>query len=121
MLSGRSLWLRGATIAVLFLAVSSPGLAQKDPGVRKGPPGAGTPLKGLTAIELQMFNEGQQRAIQLEGVCDDCSDLTPAVPPIPQMPTWSPKPILQGLASASTATSAPFVTISRPSAAPAAS
>ncbi len=51
-------------------------LAQKDPGVRKGPPGAGTPLKGLTPIELQMFNEGLERAVQLEGVCDDCSDLT---------------------------------------------
>jgi len=76
MSSGRSLWLRGATIAAFFFAVSSPCLAQKDPGVRQGPPGAGTPLKGLTAIELQMFNEGQQRAIQLEGVCDDCSDVT---------------------------------------------
>src|SRR5262249_11026892 len=30
----------------------------------------------LTDIELAMFNEGLQRAIQLEGVCDDCSDLT---------------------------------------------
>jgi hypothetical protein len=72
----RRLWLHAGTVAVLFFTVSSAGLAQKDPGVRKGPAGAGAPLKGLTPIELQMFNEGQQRAIQLEGVCDDCSDLT---------------------------------------------
>jgi di-heme oxidoreductase (putative peroxidase) len=76
MRSARSLWLRGSSIAVLLLAVASACLAQKDPGVRKGPPGAGAPLKGLTPIELQMFNEGLQRAVQLEGVCDDCSDLT---------------------------------------------
>jgi hypothetical protein len=47
----------------------------RDPGLRGGPPGAGQPLPALTAIELQMFNEGVQRAIQLEAVCDDCSDL----------------------------------------------
>ena len=51
--------------------------AQRDPGVRGGLPGAGTPLNGLTPIELSMFNEGLQRAIQLESVCDDgCADLT---------------------------------------------
>jgi hypothetical protein len=50
--------------------------AQKDPGVRQGPAGAGTPLSGLTPIEMSMFQEGLQRAIQLEAVCDDCSDLT---------------------------------------------
>lgn len=53
-----------------------PGLAQKDPGVRKGPPGGGNPLPGLTDIELSIFNEGLQRALQLEAVCDDCADLT---------------------------------------------
>jgi hypothetical protein len=51
-------------------------LAQRDPGVRQGPPGAGAPLNGLTPIELSMFQEGLQRAIQLEAVCDDCNDLT---------------------------------------------
>ena len=51
-------------------------LAQKDPGVRQGAPGAGAPRKGLTPIELSMFNEGMNRALQLEGVCDMCSDLT---------------------------------------------
>ncbi len=52
-----------------------PCLAQKDPGVRKGVPGGGTPLSGLTPIELSMFDEGLQRALQLEAVCDDCADL----------------------------------------------
>src|SRR5215469_2094359 len=66
----------GVNRAILCFAIASVGLAQKDPGVRQGPPGAGTPLNGLTSIELPMFNEGLQRAIQLEAVCDDCSDVT---------------------------------------------
>ena len=52
-----------------------PCLAQKDPGARKAAARAGNPLPGLTPIELSMFNEGLQRAIQLEAVCDDCADL----------------------------------------------
>jgi CxxC motif-containing protein (DUF1111 family) len=63
-------------LAVLILAIAAASFAQKDPGVRPGPPGAGTPLKGLTPIEQSMFDEGLNRALQLEGVCDDCSDLT---------------------------------------------
>ena len=62
--------------ALAISMVVSPCLAQKDPGVRKGPPGAGQPLPGLTPIEQSMFSEGLQRAIQLEAVCDDCADLT---------------------------------------------
>jgi CxxC motif-containing protein (DUF1111 family) len=50
--------------------------AQRDPGVRQGPPGAGAPLQGLTSVELALFNEGIQRAIQLEAACDGCNDLT---------------------------------------------
>jgi cytochrome c553 len=49
--------------------------AQVDPGVRRGPPGAGAPLTGLTSTELELFNEGVQRFIQLEAVCDDCTDV----------------------------------------------
>src|SRR5262250_628282 len=60
----------------LLLAMATVSMAQKDPGVRLGPPGAGAPLNGLTDIEKQMFKEGFQRMIQLEGVCDDCSDVT---------------------------------------------
>jgi hypothetical protein len=73
MLSGRN-WLRHGRLAILFL-VAPLCLAQKDPGVRQGAPGGGDPLQGLTPIELSMFQEGLQRAIQLEAVCDDCSDL----------------------------------------------
>ena len=50
-------------------------LAQKDPGVRGGPPGAGGPIPGLKTNELALFNEGKLRMTQLEAVCDDCSDL----------------------------------------------
>jgi CxxC motif-containing protein (DUF1111 family) len=67
-------------IAILMILVTVGNgavLAQEsahDPGVRGGPSAAGQPLHGLTPIELQMFNEGVQRAIQLEAVCDDCAD-----------------------------------------------
>jgi CxxC motif-containing protein (DUF1111 family) len=65
-----------AALMVLAMCLfTTASIAQRDPGVRKGPPGGGTPLKGLTPIEQAMFAEGQQRAIQLEAVCDDCSDL----------------------------------------------
>ena len=50
--------------------------AQKDPGVRCGPPGAGGPLPGLTTNELALFGEGRLRMIELEAVCDTCNDVT---------------------------------------------
>jgi len=65
-----------SVLAILALTLPTVCHAQKDTGVRPGPPGAGGSLKGLTPIELSMFQEGLQRAVQLEGVCDDCSDLT---------------------------------------------
>ncbi len=68
-------WLRRGAPAVLLVLVSSVCLAQRDPGVRPGPAGAGSPLAGLTPIELSFFNEGVQRAIQLEAACDSCSDV----------------------------------------------
>ena len=51
-------------------------LAQKDPGVRGGPPGAGGPIAGLQPNELALFIEGKARTVQLESVCDDCNDVT---------------------------------------------
>ncbi len=52
-------------------------LSAERPGSAAGSAaGAGEPLKGLTPIELSMFNEGLNRALQLEAVCDGCSDLT---------------------------------------------
>jgi hypothetical protein len=50
--------------------------AQKDPGVRGGPPGAGGPISGLKDNELALFSEGKLRTTQLEAVCDTCSDTT---------------------------------------------
>ena len=76
MMSGNNSWSRGVSLVLFCLVMLSMGRAQKDPGVRPGPPGAGGPLNGLTPIELSMFNEGLQRAIQLEAVCDDCADVT---------------------------------------------
>ena len=68
-------WRRGA-LTTLFMFASSVSFAQRDPGVRSGPPGGGDPLPGLTSVELSLFNEGIQRAIQLEAACDDCMDVT---------------------------------------------
>lgn len=39
-----------------------------DPGPRGGPPGAGTPLKGLTADESAFFLDGQARFAEIEVV-----------------------------------------------------
>ena len=39
-----------------------------DPGVRSGPAGAGTPLKGLTADETAFFQDGQARFLEIEVV-----------------------------------------------------
>jgi CxxC motif-containing protein (DUF1111 family) len=39
-----------------------------DPGVRSGPAGAGTPLKGLTADETAFFQDGQARFLEVEVV-----------------------------------------------------
>src|ERR1700737_3390882 len=64
---------RRAATVTLFLACVC--YAQKDPGVRGGAPGAGGPLSGLTANELALFIEGKLRTVQLESVCDTCSDV----------------------------------------------
>jgi CxxC motif-containing protein (DUF1111 family) len=39
-----------------------------DPGVRGGPPGAGAPLKGLTADEAAFFQDGLARFAEIEAV-----------------------------------------------------
>src|SRR5690242_4133361 len=39
-----------------------------DPGVRGGPAGGGTPLKGLTADEAAFFLDGQARFAEVEVV-----------------------------------------------------
>lgn len=65
---------RRAALATLFFTFVC--FAQKDPGVRGGPPGAGGPIQGLTLNELALFNEGRARTVQLESVCDTCNDVT---------------------------------------------
>jgi CxxC motif-containing protein (DUF1111 family) len=44
--------------------------APVDPGVRGGPAGAGTPLKGLTADETAFFQDGQARFADVEVVTE---------------------------------------------------
>src|SRR5438309_11469601 len=63
---GKNTRLRPVTLIAVVLAISAACLAQKDPGLRAGLPGAGAPPNGFTPIELSMFQEGVQRAIQLE-------------------------------------------------------
>jgi hypothetical protein len=62
--------------AIVTLSFAGLCFAQKDPGVRGGPPGAGGPVPGLTVNELALFIEGKLRTVQLESVCDTCSDVT---------------------------------------------
>src|SRR5262245_34421203 len=68
-------WRRVVASALFLVLAPTVCLAQKDPGVRPGLPGGGAPLPGLTPIELDLFSEGVQRAIQLEAACDSCADL----------------------------------------------
>ncbi len=71
MFSVRCSLLLGAAILICAPVI----VAQKDPGVRGGAPGAGGPIPGLTVNELALFNEGFRRTVQLESVCDTCSDV----------------------------------------------
>src|SRR6202162_6623641 len=53
------------TAAYTFGQTKSP---PTDPGVRGGPAGGGTPLKGLTADETAFFQDGQARFADMEVV-----------------------------------------------------
>src|SRR5258707_12337707 len=58
-------------IAALSLSVGACGqskLGPVDPGVRGGPAGGGGPLKGLTADETAVFQDGQTRVGEVDGV-----------------------------------------------------
>jgi Di-haem oxidoreductase, putative peroxidase len=68
-----SVYLRRAAIVTFCFA--SVCFGQKDPGVRKGPAGAGGPIPKLSDNELTLFYEGKLRVTQLESVCDTCSDV----------------------------------------------
>jgi len=61
--------LAGIMVAVLASCVHPVGQTlAKDPGVRSGPPGAGSPLNGLTADEAAFFQDGQARFADVEVV-----------------------------------------------------
>ncbi len=54
--------------ALLALATGAVLNAQVDPGVRSGPPGAGTPIDGMTPGETDFFtNHAQPQFIEVEG------------------------------------------------------
>ena len=67
--------LRLARLAAFVICSAVLSVAQKDPGLRGGPPGAGGPIPGLRPHEMDLFTEGFARAVQLESVCDTCSDV----------------------------------------------
>ncbi|MGB0122367.1 MAG: di-heme oxidoredictase family protein [Silvibacterium sp.] len=62
----------GGIVAVALVACVSTSAQTKagpvDPGVRGGPPGAGAPLKGLTADEAAFFQDGLARFAEIEVV-----------------------------------------------------
>jgi CxxC motif-containing protein (DUF1111 family) len=68
-------WKRSPFMAIITIPFMALCFAQRDPGVRGGPAGAGGPLPGLTQNELALFFEGKLRTTQLEAVCDTCSDV----------------------------------------------
>jgi CxxC motif-containing protein (DUF1111 family) len=57
----------GIIISGLVLANAS-AKGPVDPGVRKGPPGGGQPLPGLTADEMTFFTDGAARFLDVEAV-----------------------------------------------------
>ncbi|PYU64234.1 MAG: thiol oxidoreductase [Acidobacteria bacterium] len=62
----RAILVLALTTGVYTLGQTRP--APVDPGVRGGPVGAGTPLKGLTADETAFFQDGQARFADIEVV-----------------------------------------------------
>jgi CxxC motif-containing protein (DUF1111 family) len=68
----------GAIVAIaLAMGVHTFGQSKSapvDPGVRGGPPGAGTPLKGLTADETAFFQDGQARFAEIEVVTNGANN-----------------------------------------------
>jgi CxxC motif-containing protein (DUF1111 family) len=60
----------GLAAAALAACVGTPAQTPGpvDPGVRSGPPSAGTPLPGLTADETAFFKDGLARFMEIESV-----------------------------------------------------
>jgi len=96
----RDLLRAAAAVTAVACLLAIPAFAQQDPGVRGGvnntagalqfqglpiphPPVISPhPITGATISknELDAFNEGVNRAGQLESTCDTCSDVTPGSP-----------------------------------------
>jgi CxxC motif-containing protein (DUF1111 family) len=57
-----------ASAVVASIALSGSALAQTDPGVRGGPPGAGGPLPGLNTTELAFFNAARAVFQEIDSV-----------------------------------------------------
>ena len=60
------------TVVATFAATAPrpPGTAAKDPGVRPGPAAAGSPIAGLSAGQLALFNAGKDDFEEVEKVRD---------------------------------------------------
>ena len=63
----------GFTIAVVVLLAAGSAAGQfvaRDPGVRNDPPGAGTPIKGLSTTQNALFEAGKADFAETETVAD---------------------------------------------------
>jgi CxxC motif-containing protein (DUF1111 family) len=58
------------TFAATAATPLPPGTGAKDPGVRYGPAGAGSPIAGLSRAELALFNAGSDEFAEVETVPD---------------------------------------------------
>ncbi len=63
-------WLAGTTILLMGVATAVSADGARDPGVRSGAPGAGSPLPGLTQYETDFFNVGLEDFEEAEGIAD---------------------------------------------------
>ena len=66
----RPVLLAGATFTMVVAMQAAPGAHgnASDPGVRSGPPGAGSPIAGLTQNQLAFFSAGQTNFVQTDSV-----------------------------------------------------
>src|SRR5437588_13090943 len=62
--------LRGALLGAVALTSSAAAMAQKDPGVRGGAPGAGGPLTTLTPDESAFFIAARSKFQEVDAVAN---------------------------------------------------
>jgi len=68
-------------IAFAITALSGIAMAQTDPGVRGGAPGAGSPIPGLTVKEGKFFSSGQDQFKQIQSVTGSVAGTEPGLGP----------------------------------------